>query len=380
MAEHKETRSARTRLEDWMANPGCEQNEASAILNYSLTNLDGADKSKVAPSTLATFLGNTFERDVVFKIGPLLSDNKQLGINTDMPWSIGKPKDVSAAKDRADDQIEESKNRLREILVESKDTSRNHILNGFRIPFEPFAPAKTIEIDLVALSPVAGEPNRFNFVIGEVKVYADQGGYTDEHKLSGARRQAGLYLGILREWLESLPGSEAEFANFEFTVEHFGFLVLSRPHSVLDSAEPDAWEKFEISLVVNENLDTQQEIIDHNYVELLKRFENYGHMRTATIEEKKEFIEALAHEFNEGCWGRCPMAQICHDEAVAANDPIILGSRVKNAMRGLELGEVQSLAQDSLDGSVVITDEMSDAARAIAKDFDEFRFRELDEI
>ena len=380
MSETKDSRTARARLDDWMANPGCEKNEASAILNYSLSNLDGADESTTGPSTLATFLGNSFEQEVVYKVGPLLSEKGQHGINNELPWSTGIPKDARLGKIEADAQIEESLDRLRDILVTSSDTGRNHILNGFRIPFDPFPPAKTVEIDLVALSPVSGQNNHFNFVIGEVKVYPDQGGYTDEHKISAARRQAGLYCGILRAWLADLPKVEADFAPFTFTVASTGFIVLTQPGSILEIANAEDWVSHHISVVVNENLDTQREIIDHNYEVLLERFESYGSIAASKPAEKKLAIEQLPHEFNEGCWGRCALAKKCHQAAIDVSDPIILGSRVKNAMRGLDLVEVQNLARSSLDGPVDVDAEMSDAATAVAKDFDDFRFRELEEI
>jgi hypothetical protein len=63
-------------------------------------------------------------------------------------------------------------------------------------------PHATLSIDAVAVRASSGS---VSLVVGEVKVYPDRGGYTDEAQLATSRAQAGVYVHGLRLVHENAP-------------------------------------------------------------------------------------------------------------------------------------------------------------------------------
>lgn len=363
-----------------MANPGCDKNVASAAFGVSMVDLAGADQTPKIVSPFASSLGNQFEFSLNEVINPLLAASNQSGLNQDVPW----PPVARTIKNPAEDdnknpkvQLERSIEEL-ESVVESLASPMNRVVNGFRIPFTPFD--STLEIDMLVFSPDLMSPsNKINVIIGEVKVYPNLGGYVDDRKISGARRQAGLYYRILSDWLNGEEISQ-RFPGTTFDVHKLGFVVLTSPHSVFEIRDARAWESFSPSLVTNEDLTTQSEIITKNFEKLQSVIDQE---RSNAETERDDFdlirhIDNLDHEFNEGCWGRCPLAETCFAKAVETGDAIVLGSRIKNALGNLTVDEAIQLAMDSQDGRIGGGSNADSTTHSIAEEFANFRFTELD--
>lgn len=379
--------SPRARLEAWMANPGCEKNVASAVFDIPMSELLGADPEPTVVSPFASRLGNKFEFDLNSLIVDLLKKSNQQGLNHDANWTeistrlkavpiqssgTGPARDLKL-------QMRQSEDKLREI-VELLPTMTNFVVNGFRIPFTPFD--STLEIDMLVFSPDAESPSsKINVVIGEVKVYPDLGGYVDDRKISGARRQAGLYYRILSDWL---GGDEIaqRFPGITFHVNQMGFVVLTSPHSVFEIADARAWESFSPSLVTNEDLTTQSEIITKNFEKLQSVIDDVGSNDKIDRDDFDllKHINNLDHQFNESCWGRCPLAEACFTKAVEAGDPIVLGARIKNALGNLTVDEAIRFAMESHDGITRVREDAGAPTHSLANEFADFRFTELDKF
>jgi len=374
--------SPRGRLEAWMANPGCDKNVASAVFGISMADLAGADKTPKIVSPFASSLGNQFEFSLNEVINPLLAASNQSGLNQDVPW----PALARTIKNPAEDDIKNPKVQLErsieelDSVVESLASPVNRVVNGFRIPFTPFD--STLEIDMLVFSPDIESPStKINVIIGEVKVYPDLGGYVDDRKISGARRQAGLYYRILSDWLNGEEISQ-RFPGTTFYVHQMGFVVLTSPHSVFEVRDARAWESFSPSLVTNEDLTTQSEIITKNFEKLQSVIDDE---RSNAEPERDDFdlikhIDNLDHQFNESCWGRCPLAETCFAKAVETGDPIILGSRIKNALGNLTVDEAIQFAMNSQDGKIGGVSDADSATHSLADEFANFRFTELDKF
>jgi hypothetical protein len=374
--------SPRGRLEAWMANPGCEKNVASAAFGVSMVDLDGADKTPKIVSPFASSLGNQFEFSLNEVINPLLASSNQSGLSQDLPW----PAVARTIKNPTEDdnknptvQLERSIEEL-DSVVDSLGSPMNRVVNGFRIPFTPFD--STLEIDMLVFSPDPKSPsNKINVVIGEVKVYPDLGGYVDDRKISGARRQAGLYYRILTDWLNTDQITQ-RFPGITFHVHQMGFVVLTSPHSVFEVRDARDWESFSPSLVTNEDLTTQSEIITKNFEKLQSVIDDE---RSNAKIDRDDFnllkhINSLDHQFNESCWGRCPLAEACFTKAVEAGDPIVLGARIKNALGNLTVDEAIEFAMESQDENIGGGSDAESGTRSLANEFADFRFTELDKF
>ena len=365
--------SPRARLESWMANPGCEKNVASAVFGVPMVELSGADPTPQIVSPFASELGNQFEASLESKITQLLAGSDQIGLNNDASWPekarVAKNKDVQF-------QLLESLEMLREIVDALENGLTNFVIRGFRIPFTPFD--STLEIDMLAISPFRSDSLVLNLVIGEVKVYPDLGGFIDERKVSGARRQAGLYYQILTDWVTSDEITKL-FPDVEFRVQDKGFLVLTSPQSALEVSDPNDWKQFAPSLVTNEDLTTQSEIISTNFAELRRVIEDET-SKTHIGDEKFDavaYINGLDHKFTEGCWGRCPLAQSCYDKAVDSGDLVVLGTRLSHALGDITVEDAIRLANDSHSPSAESGTSGTRDGSTLTSEFADFRFTEL---
>lgn len=355
---------------------------SGAAHGISMVDLDGADTTPKIVSPFASALGNQFEYSLNEVINPLLAASDQSGLNQGVPW----PPMARTIKNPAEDDTKNPKVQLQrsveelESIVDSLDAPINRVVNGFRIPFTPFD--STLEIDMLVFSPDVKYPSsKINVVIGEVKVYPDLGGYVDDRKISGARRQAGLYYRILTDWLNGDEITQ-RFPGITFHVHHMGFVVLTSPHSVFEVRDSRAWESFSPSLVTNEDLTTQSEIITKNFEKLKSVIDAERSKDKADRDDLNllKHINSLDHQFNESCWDRCPLAEACFTKAVEAGDPIVLGTRVKNALGSLTVDEAIRFAMESHDGIISGGEDVGSAPHSLANEFADFRFTELDKF
>jgi hypothetical protein len=129
-------------------------------------------------------------------------------------------------------------------------------------------------------------------------------------------------------------------------------------------------------------LTTQSEIITKNFEKLQSVIDDE---RSNAEPERDDFdlikhIDNLDHQFNESCWGRCPLAETCFAKAVETGDPIILGSRIKNALGNLTVDEAIQFAMNSQDGKIGGVSDVDSATHSLADEFANFRFTELDKF
>lgn len=326
----------RARLEQWLDNPRCDKNAASAVLNVPM--LEVANHLIVAQSLprhqvvakdprdiseFARSLGQEFEKSL-FVQEPALMVQMLTKVGLLEPdYRV----DVIHRLEQATNQefMDESHRILR--AISSADQKTALVINGFRLPATFLPPESTLEIDILVAIP-SGE-GRHELILGEVKVYPDKGGRTDRVQISGARSQLGLYAHIMREWLPTLGGIE----NTEYLGR--GFFVLSDP----------ATQKPVLSAL--ENMD-EQESRARTAIAAINEL-NFEHLQQESDASKRlEAISALDVNFNESCWGRCAMAEVCFAQVRMADSTQVLGTKIHQQLGDITLSTAVALADGQL--------------------------------
>jgi hypothetical protein len=220
--------SQRERLEQWSINPDCEINSSSSILNVPLTevailraNLDIEANLETVPPRSSAFplfassLGNEFE-SLLFDGNPSLVEKllKDAAIleNEFQVKVKRKPAGYDEAGLSTEEIVQQSLDSL--VRIAKSKPGQAFIINGFSIPGTSIQPESYLEIDALIAVP-NGADSTIDLMVGEVKVYPDKAGRTPAQKTSNTRSQAGLYLYILKNWLEELTNSYPELSRLE---------------------------------------------------------------------------------------------------------------------------------------------------------------------
>ncbi len=181
-------------------------------------------------------------------------------------------------------------------------------------------PQATLAIDALVVRVLDGKPH---LVVGEVKVYPDRGGYTDESQLAGSRAQAGLYVHGARLTLE-----QAGLAD-KVTVEPTGFLVLSKSGSN------------QISVRAHEDFSGQAERAKAGLATLSDVAQRLDLDPAAGLEE----IQKADVAYCESCVAFCERADLCRSRAEAAGDGSVLGDEVHRFLGEVPLARVAELSR-----------------------------------
>lgn len=358
------TSPQRYRLEQWLDNPRCDKNAASAILNVSLQELAeklvtqsleaGEPAAEVVPQIPPLFafeLGKEFEANLMEGDQPNLLERLLLShgvISSEMTTRF----ETRNPSGTTEEHLAESKSLLARIAASDDKTA--WVISGFKLPAKVLPPESTFEIDLLLAIPTGG--GKHNLIVGEVKVYPDKGGRTNPVQIAGARSQAGLYVYVLEGWISQLDGLEA------LTVDGQGFLVFSNA--------ADGMPK----LAALENLreqDRRAEVAIRGITNLFEQPMVQELAQTNNSEAKLKFLSEQADEYREACWGHCPMAEICFRKVVADDRSIVLGGKTEQQLSSLTLSRAVALA----DGQVK---PVGDVEEDLATRFEDARFPEIE--
>ena len=339
-------RNTRARFEQWAHNPACPANTISAVHNIRMA--DVAEALGVPPSfgqsPFAIARGETFERSLFRNEGERIREALiEKGV---LPPDAAGFADFRIAMNGGplpslDDAIEATSDLVRRIADRSPDPPGVVAAATVRIPRGVMLPEAVLILDVLA---VRTDTSRPELTVGEIKTYPDRGGHTDPSDLALARAQAGLYVHALQILVDQLG------VTGKVTVRTDGFLVLTRPGSNRPSVRP------------GEDLAFQAERARRGF-ELLERaalglppFDPVGDDPVAAVSH-------AATEYSEACLSFCDLAPRCHEEALAAGNPVVLGDDVQRF-----LGEVNLYrAMDLLDGEPPATEAEEDLVRRIAE-------------
>jgi hypothetical protein len=339
-------RNTRARFEQWAQNPACQANTVSAVHNIKMSDVARAEG--VAPSfgqsPFAVARGQVFERE-------LLWNNAERLITVLIERDVIPSNAVGLADLRIamnggplaslEVAIQKTKDLLPEIITTPEATPAVIAGATLRIPKGVMLPEAILIIDAMAVRTDRDLPE---LIVGEVKTYPDRGGHTDSHDLALARAQAGLYVHALQLLIAELGITD------HVRVRTDGFLVLTRP----GSNRP--------SIRAGEDFRFQAERARRGF-ELLERAALGLPPFSPVGDEPITAIVNSDTEYSEACLSFCDRAPKCHEEALEAGNPAVLGDDVARFLGGVDLHRTMAL----LDGNPAQSEAESDLLRRIAE-------------
>lgn len=329
-------RGTRLRFEQWAANPTCHANVSAVVHNVSMKKVAEREAPGIhlkVQSDLTFARGQLFEASVLANEGErLVREFRRLGI-------VGEDEPVHYTDLRThfseDDvpQLEEAVSSTERWLRGIRNLQRGrHLVSGIvlRIPRGVLLPEATLKLDVTYID-TTGE--RASIVVGEIKSYADRGGFTQASSLASARAQAGVYVHAFELVIEKL-GLETSCK-----VEKAGFLVLTSPGTNFPSLR---WD---------ENLEWQAERARRGFA-LLEQSAEELNGQFAFDEElpAEELIDLVLHaetDFKDACIGFCERAPTCHDHSLLRDDGAFLGDDVVRFLNGVKLSRAEAIIKGS---------------------------------
>lgn len=341
------TGNTRARFEQWAQNPSCQANTISAVHNVRMADVAKADgvRSTFGQSPFALARGQVFERNLLWDEAEVLVE--ELTSKDVLPLGATGLRDlrIRANGGRELTTLESAIDATRQ-LVQSIAVGRGPVpavIAGatVRIPRGVMLPEAILILDVVAVRADGEVPE---LVVGEVKTYPDRGGHTDSHSLATARAQAGLYVHALEILVDELGLAD------RVHVSTAGFLVLTRPGSNRPSVR------------AGEDLRFQVERARRGF-ELLERaalglppFDPVGDDPIGAVQHAET-------SYSEACLSFCDRATKCHEEALAAGNPAVLGDDVARFLGSVNLHRAMEL----LDGAPPVDSAEEDLMRRIAE-------------
>lgn len=319
-------RNTRARFEQWVQNPDCGANVVSAVADVSMAEValrEGAQPTG-GQSRFAFARGVTFEsallRDDATSLRRELERRGVLAEGStgfaDLRTRLnhGPVKDLDAAYTQTLDLLRlagAATTRARRAKLPS-------IIAGatVRIPGQPVMLPEGIGVlDVLVLRADGDGP--LQLVVGEVKTYADRGGYTDPSGLATARAQAGVYVHALRLVIDDLGlGGDLE-------VSPDGFLVLTLPGSNLPRVR------------AGESLELQAFRAERGFARLRDAAREMSEFEAGDLEEGIAAVQAAETNYDQSCLSFCDRAEACRRRAEEAGDPVILGEDVARFLGGV---------------------------------------------
>jgi hypothetical protein len=353
----------RARLEQYLANPKCETNRNSALLNVSISEVVADLKSKslisnwIEPkgsgiSEIASKLGEQFEASVFANdCKHALEISAKLAITTDQINTTFRFLACKTDDDHVRDRIAKSKALLAE-MAKSEGVGL-WVINGLVLPVEILEEDTILEIDVVLAS--RKKSGVLDIHLGEVKIYPYKAGRTNPHQLETARAQLGLYHHLMREFIRD--------CNLDSSVNlsQDGFLVLQD----LKTGEPYVEGREDLTFL-SERARQAVGLVSEPQVSMRIR-----------PDKALALVTDSGHKFQESCWVQCELAQFCHAELVEQDKPLILGESANTILgngalsvqTALNLIETQPL-------NMALTDLESD----LKARFGESSFKEIEHL
>lgn len=321
LAELDETRqearrNTRGRFEQWAKNPTCDANTLSAVHNVGLekaAKAAGYDPS-FGQSPFAIARGGRFEAGLFYDDAETLRTAlERKGCLP--PGSTGfldfRLKLNGGTRVTSVDQaLQDTEEWLRRITHDPASAESVVAAPMIKIPKGVILPEALLIIDAVTVTPSAD--GCLCIKVGEIKVFPDRGGHTDPQQLASARAQAGVYSHALRLSVAALG-----LAN-TIDISTHGFLVFTWPGSNSPSVR------------ANEDLTYQAIRAERGFDRLeelaltVVRDGDFSADNPALIQR---VLEAPT-DYAEVCLSFCDLAPRCHANALAADNPIVLGGEV----------------------------------------------------
>lgn len=339
-------RNTRARFEQWARNPSCQANTISAVHNVRMADVAKADgvKYSYGQSPFAIARGQTFERGLLWDSGKVIRE--ALIDAAVLPAGSAGFADHRISMNGGpiptlDLAIDATVELLRRVADDSAGAPAVVAGATMSIPKGVMLPEAILILDVLAIRTDTPFPE---LVVGEVKTYPDRGGFTDSADLAAARAQAGLYIHALELLLDQNHLTE------RVVVRRDGFLVLTRPGSNRPSIRS------------GEDLKFQAERARRGF-ELLELAAQGLPPFSPIGEDPVIAVQRASTEYSEACLGFCERASKCHEEALAAANPAVLGDDVRRFLGAVDLNRAMEL----LDGADPANDAETDLMRRISE-------------
>ena len=333
-------RNTRGRFEQWAKNPTCDANTLSAVHNVRLDKVAEAVGLEVSfgQSPFAIARGNRFEAGLFFddaqKLRAALQRKRCLVEGSrgflDLRLRINGGGRIASV----DQALRETQDWLRRIAADPASAESIVAAPMIKIPKGVILPEALLIIDAVTVTPTTDGSARVT--VGEVKVFPDRGGHTDPQQLASARAQAGVYEHALRLAVDALGLAD------KIDIATHGFLIFTWPGS--NSPSIRAHEDLTYQAIrARRGFDRLEEVALS-----VVRDDDFSADNPALIQR----VLDAPTDYSEACLSFCDLAPRCHERAVAADDPVILGGEVARFLgettlsRALELMEGREPADD----------------------------------
>ena len=314
----------RRRFEQWANNPHCAANAASAILNIPMTAVVRAEGglAKFGQSPFALARGKSFERAMFKdKAAVLRAELTACGVLSSASTGFADFRFTQNGGPcgKLDDALNGTIKWLKELTA-GRINRAIAASATIRIPGGVMLPHATLCIDAIAVTVRNRKPT---LIVGEIKVYPDRGGYTDNMQLATSRAQAGMYVHGLRLAIDAAKLST------KISVDSTGFLVLSKIGSN------------RISVRHNEDFSGQADRARAG----LSMLSAVAQKLDLTPSTGLPVIQNAAVSYCEACVEFCERADICRARADAMGDGAVLGDEVQQFLGDVGLDRVRALAE-----------------------------------
>ena len=331
-------RDTRRRLDQFIANPACRANVLSAVHDIPMLAVARAAglEVEVGQSPFAIGRGLVFERSL-YDDGAARLFAALVAAGLVPPTAAGFV-DLRTRQNGGEiGSLDEARAQFIALLVRSVAADDEERVGlpaivaapALQIPGRSILPDGMFAVDVVTLH-APPRPQKIVLRVGEIKVYPDRGGYTDPRKLATTRAQAGVYVHALRLAVEAAGATRA------VTVSDEGFLVLTRPGTSAPSVRP------------REDLRWQAARAERAFERLREAAALAPALPGDTEgdevpEARLAVVRDADKAYDEGCLAFCELARRCHEAAVAAASPAVLGRDVARFLGPITLDRASAL-------------------------------------
>lgn len=341
-------RNTRGRFEQWAKNPTCAANTLSAVHNV---RLDAAAKAvglvpSFGQSPFAIARGNRFEAglfvDCAAKLRSALERKRCLPEGSAGFLDLRLRMNGGARVVSVDEALAVTETWLIDIAADPSDAASIVAAPMIRIPKGVILPEALLIIDAVT---VVEQDGIALVTVGEVKVFPDRGGHTDPHQLATARAQAGVYRHALELTVAALGLAH------RVAVARTGFLVFTWPGS--NSPSVRAGEDLTYQAIRASRGFDRLEAVARSVV----RDDDFRSDEPGLVQR----VVDADTDYSEACLGFCDLAPRCHQRALAAGNPIVLGDEVKRFLGDTTIDR----AIDLLNGALPTSEREADLQRQL---------------
>lgn len=355
-------RGTRLRFERWAANPSCQSNVSAVVHNVSMREVAIRESPGVHIKVQSRLM---FQRGVLFENAVLSNSGERLIRELRRQQIVG-PDEVVHFSDLTSNFSEEDVSRLDAAVAATEawlerldDLPRGrHLVRGIvlRIPRGVLLPEATLKLD-VAFIDTTMQP--FIIKVGEIKSYADRGGFTQAASLASARAQAGVYVHAFQLVIEKLNLTSL------CKISERGFLVLASPGSNFPSLRWDEDLRWQ-----SERAKRGFELLEKSAADLNGEFAfNEDHPQDDLV----TMVLDAPTDFKDACISFCERAPTCLSHSLLRDDGAFLGDNVVRFLNGVKLSRVEAI----IGGAIPMTDAELDLKRRLDGETEEdIGFRE----